>query len=178
MKTPHAGRARQALRQATIDNHQRVDDLFSCFSLTDRDSYIAFLKAHARALAALEAMTEAQAPRLPLLTQDLVALGESLPPPLATPGCEGDAFRWGVRYTMEGSRLGGAVLARRVAPDLPHAYLSAAHEKGGWIAFQHSLDNAAEQGGEPWIEEAIRGAEAAFDLFAAAAGSEKISVHG
>lgn len=159
-----------------MNSHQRVDDLFADFSLTDRDSYVAFLKTHARALAPLEALAGPQTPRLPLLARDLGELGETLPPPLDGPTPEGEAFRWGARYTLEGSRLGGAMLARQVGPGLPHAYLSAAHEKGGWVAFQQALDEAADQGGESWIEEAIRGAEAAFDLFAVAAG--KVSAHG
>ncbi|BAI98084.1 hypothetical protein Sj15T_24820 [Sphingobium sp. TA15] len=168
--TPTAGSARQALRQATMESHQRVDDLFSHFSLEDSASYAAFLKAHARALAPLEEMARPDAPRLPLLARDLADLGETLPAPLAAPPSPSDACRWGVRYTLEGSRLGGAMLARRVGPGLPRAYLSAVHEKGGWAAFQRRLDDAAAEGGEPWIDDAIRGAQAAFGLFAAAAG--------
>ncbi|WP_242125535.1 biliverdin-producing heme oxygenase [Sphingobium sp. Sx8-8] len=183
---PHAGRARQALRQATMKCHRQVDDLFSLFSLDDRSSYAAFLKAHARALAPLEAIARPDAPRLPMLRQDLAALGESMPDPLETPVGEGDAFRWGARYTLEGSRLGGAMLARQVGRDLPRAYLSAVHEKGGWIAFQQSLDAACDRGAEQgadqdggqWIDEAIRGAEAAFGLFASAARSEAAAGHG
>ncbi len=176
--TPTAGSARQALRQATMESHQRVDDLFSHFSLDDRPGYAAFLKAHARALAPLERMTRPDPPRLPLLTRDLAALGEPQPAPLAAPAPPSDAYRWGLRYTLEGSRLGGAMLARRVGPGLPRAYLSAVHEKGGWADFQRRLDEAAADGGQPWIGDAIRGAEAAFDLFAAAARGEVAPVHG
>ncbi len=177
-KTPHAGRARQALRQATMDSHRQVDDLFSRFSLDDRDDYAAFLKAHARALAPLEALAQPQAPRLPMLARDLAAMGESLPAPLESPASDGEAYRWGARYTLEGSRLGGAMLARRVAAGLPRAYLSAAHEKGGWAAFQLALDDAADRGGAQWIDGAIRGAHAAFDLFARAVRAEAETAHG
>jgi len=176
--TPHAGRARQALRQATMQCHRQVDDLFSHFSLDDRASYAAFLKAHARALAPLEDMARPDAPRLPMLAQDLAALGETLPAPLHAPASGGDAFRWGARYTLEGSRLGGAMLARQVGSGLPRSYLSAAHEKGGWVAFQQSLDIAADEGGDSWIDEAIRGAEAAFALFARAARRESAAARG
>nr|WP_254911565.1 biliverdin-producing heme oxygenase [Sphingomonas sp. CDS-1] len=179
-RTPNAGRARQALRQATMESHQRVDDLFSRFSLEERSSYAAFLKAHARALAPLEEIAQPDAPRLPMVAQDLAALDEALPTPFAIsmPMPLPDAFRWGARYTLEGSRLGGAVLARRVAPGLPHAYLSATHDKGGWADFQRTLDEAAAEGSDRWIDEAIRGAQAAFDLFATAAGDEVAIVHG
>ena len=160
-----------------MESHQRVDDLFSRFSLHHRPGYAAFLKAHARALAPLEEIARPDAPRLPGLAQDLATLGESLPAPLAAPAHASDACRWGVRYTLEGSRLGGAMLARRVGSGLPRAYLTAAHEKGGWATFQRRLDAAVAGGGEGWIDEAIRGARAAFDLFATAAG-EMAPLHG
>lgn len=178
-KTPHPGPARRTLRNATMASHQRVDDLFSRFSLEDPADYAAFLKAHARALAPLEAMARPDLPRLPMLAGDLAVLGENMPAPLPAPHrAEGEGFRWGARYALEGSRLGGAMLARRVADGLPRAYLSAAHEKGGWIAFQQRLEVAADAGGEGWIEEAIRGAEAAFGLFAAAVAGETAALHG
>lgn len=158
--------------------HQRVDDLFSRFSLDTPDSYGAFLKAHARAVAPLEAMAQPDARRLPMLAQDLDALGEAMPEALPLDHPESDAFRWGALYALEGSRLGGAMLERRVAPGLPRAYLSAVHGKGGWLSFQRSLDTAAEGRGENWISEAVRGAEAAFDLFATAATREQAVTHG
>ena len=177
-RTPSIGRVRQALRDATMANHHRVDALFSGFSLDSAAGYGAFLQAHARAVAPLEAVARPESPRLPQLTEDLAALGLPLPEPLAldTPG--GEAFRWGALYALEGSRLGGAMLERRVPPGLPRAYLSSVHGRGGWIAFQQALDAAAEEGGEQWVDDAIRGAEAAFALFAAAANGEQVAGHG
>lgn len=172
-RTPIAGRVRQALREATMANHERVDALFSHFRLDSREGYCAFLKAHARALAPLEAAARPQSPRLPKLAEDLEALGEFLPAPLLMKTQGGEPFRWGALYALEGSRLGGAMLERQVAPGLPRAYLSAVHGRGGWIAFQQSLDEAAEEGGQDWIDGAIQGAEAAFALFAAAAAAER-----
>ena len=173
---PHAGRVRQALREATMANHERVDAIFSHFSLDTRKGYSAFLKAHARALPPLEALARPGSPRLPQLVQDLEALGEFLPAPLLMPTQAGEPFRWGALYALEGSRLGGAMLERRVAPGLPRAYLSAVHDRGGWIAFQQSLDEAADGGGEDWINGAVQGAEAAFALFAAGAQAEQTDV--
>ena len=176
--TPHAGRIRQALREATMVNHQRVDELFSHFALDSSEGYGAFLKAHARALAPLEAVARPAKPRLPMLAQDLAALGESLPAPLPMESRPGEAFRWGALYALEGSRLGGAMLERRVAPGLPRAYLSSVHGRGGWVAFQQSLDAAAAEGDDAWVDGAIAGAEAAFALFAAAASTERGTTHG
>lgn len=159
-------------------NHQQVDALFSRFPLDLRPGYAAFLQAHARALTPLEAVVRPEVPRLPLLAQDLAALGLKLPEPLMLDQRDSDGFRWGARYALEGSRLGGAMLERRVAPGLPRSYLSSVHEKGGWVAFQKSLDAAAQQGGDGWIDDAISGAEAAFALFAAAAAIEQAVGHG
>jgi heme oxygenase (biliverdin-IX-beta and delta-forming) len=177
-RTSNAGRVRQALREATMVNHQRVDDLFSDFSLDSPAEYGAFLRAHARALAPLEQLARPDAPRLTRLMEDLAALGEVFPEPLAVEPEGSEAFRWGALYALEGSRLGGAMLERRVAPDLPRAYLSSVHGKGGWIAFQEALDEAADGEGEDWINGAIQGAEAAFALFAAGAAAEQVSLHG
>jgi len=171
------GRIRQALRAATMENHQRIDALFAHFSLDSEDSYRAFLRAHARALASLERVARPQAPRLALLTQDLAALGEPMPEPLPLEG-KGEAFRWGVRYALEGSRLGGAMLSRRVAPGLPKAYLSAVHEKGGWAAFQAELDAAAAQSNDVWVDGAVEGAQAALALFGAAGMCEGAASYG
>jgi len=166
------------LRIATRADHERVDALFGHFRLDDEASYRLFLKAHASAIAALEPAAQPDAARLPLLRADLDALGETMPAalPLAPPADE--AMRWGMLYALEGSRLGGAMLARQVAPGLPKAYLSAVHEKGGWVAFQQAMDAAA--GDADWEQQAIAGAQAAFALFgdAALAQSEQVSAHG
>lgn len=173
IRTPYAGRVRQALREATMAGHQRVDDLFAHFPLDTAQGYGQFLRAHARALASLEPVARPPSTRLPLLEEDLAALGEDMPDALPMQVQDGEAFRWGALYALEGSRLGGAVLERRVAQGLPRAYLSATHEKGGWIAFQQSLDEAAEDGGDEWIDNAVKGADAAFALFAAAAVADR-----
>lgn len=177
-RTSNPGHVRQVLRDAAMANHHRVDELFSNFSIDSSAGYSAFLKAHARALAPLEQMARPVAPRLPHLIEDLAALGEPLPEPLAVERQVGEAFRWGALYALEGSRLGGAMLERRVPPGLPRAYLSSVHGKGGWIAFQNALDEAADGCGEDWIDGAIKGAEAAFALFAAGAAAEQVSPHG
>ncbi len=163
---------------ATMESHRRVDALFSHFALDTQGGYRAFLRAQARALAPLERFAGPAAPRLDFLKQDLAALGTPMPHPLALAKTGGDAFRWGMLYALEGSRLGGAMLVRVVPEHQPRAYLSAVHEKGGWVAFQDQLDAAAVDGGDVWVEEAVRGAQAAFDLFAAAGRAELDAVDG
>jgi len=156
-----------------MESHQRVDDLLSHFSLASAPDYRAFLRAHARAIAALEPAAQPDSPRLALMAQDLAALGDAMPAPLPMPSTGSDGFRWGLLYALEGSRLGGAMLARQVADDLPRAYLSAVHGKGGWLAFQHQLDAAAAQGDATWLDDAIAGAQTAFAVFEAGARAER-----
>jgi heme oxygenase len=174
-RTFNADTARHALRDATRESHQRVDAVYSGFALDSAADYGIFLTAHARALGALETAARPEAPRLPLLADDLAAMDLPMPDPLAMDVGTGDGFLWGVRYALEGSRLGGAMLSRQVAPGLPKAYLSAAHGKGEWIAFQAALDSAAGDGGEGWLDDAVQGAQAAFALFAQAG---QTPVHG
>lgn len=157
-----------ALRNATMDDHRRVDAIYADFALDSREGYTAFLSAHARVLVPLEAAVAPAQPRRPLIEQDLAALGQAMPDPLPQPSKLRDGAAWGMRYALEGSRLGGAMLARQVGPGLPRAYLTAAHGKGEWIAFQRALDSAAAEGGEGWLEDAVQGARAAFALFAQA----------
>lgn len=178
MRVPDDGRTRLALREATMDDHRRVDDLFAGFSLSSSDDYAAFLKAHAMALGALEPAAKVTSPRFPLLASDLAELKENAPPSLPQPAVASEAFRWGLLYALEGSRLGGAMLARQVRADLPSAYLSAAHGKGEWKALQIDMDKAAAQGGAEWVDDAIAGARAAFTIFGQAAQAQRQSAHG
>jgi heme oxygenase len=78
--------------------HASVDATFGAYDLTDRNEYLAFLLAHARALPVVErlvmqnAMLPRTRPRSALLTADLAALGHSVPAPLVFCGCsEGQA---------------------------------------------------------------------------------------
>lgn len=176
--SPHVSGVRQALRDATNDSHRHVDAIFSAYQLELESDYSAFLTVHARALGALESVARPDSPRLPLIAADLAAMDMAMPAPLSLADPDRDGYRWGLLYALEGSRLGGAMLARQVAPGLPRAYLSAVHGKGGWVAFQQSLDQAAADGGEGWLDDAVQGAQAAFALFAAAARYEPVAAHG
>jgi heme oxygenase len=170
--------ARAALRSATAANHDAVDAAFSRFDLTDPASYGRFLTAHARALPVVEEALEACgtvpafAPRRSLLAADLAALGLPMPDPLplaAAPDSEAAAF--GALYVIEGSRLGGAMLARTVPDTLPYSYLSAVHPPGAWRALGEAMDRAGKAGGPGWLERAIAAAAATFDLYTRAAAT-------
>lgn len=157
------------LRASCAPDHDRVDALFGGYRLDQAGSYTRFLEAHARALAAAEEALSA-APELPswrrrrtLIEADLAALGRPLPPSLPLEVRGGAA--WGLLYVTEGSRLGGAMLARRVPRHLPSAYLSARHERGEWKRTLDALEARGTAEGEAWQDEALAGARAGFRLY-------------
>ncbi|MDR6786842.1 heme oxygenase [Sphingomonas sp. BE138] len=163
------------LRDATGAAHEQVDAAFGAHHLAAPAAYRAFLLAHARALPVAEAAMAALPfaatlpPRTPLLAADLADLGAALPAPLPFAPGEDAASRWGVLYVVEGSRLGGALLARQVPAGTPCRYLGAVHAPGQWRAVRAALDEAAAGQDADWTGRMIAGALATFALYAAAA---------
>ncbi len=143
-----------ALRDATSSAHERVDAAFGQYDLADRTGYAAFLRAHAEAFLPIEAALDAggaerliedwpERRRSDAIRQDLDALGEAVPTstdeeqsmPLS------DAQLAGALYVLEGSRLGGKFLARRVPEEFPRAYLDADQVAGNWRKLLDRLDS-------------------------------------
>lgn len=129
--------------------------------------------------------------RAPLVAEDLSALGVAMPAPLAfrapaetgarsharrpcdpglPPSHGEEAAAWGTLYVVEGSRLGGAMLARRVPAGWPAAYLGAVHAPGGWRAIRAAIDAAGAKRDREWREAMVAGARETFALYARAAG--------
>lgn len=163
------------LRAQTAASHEAVDAVFGVHDLDDAASYRRFLEAHARALPRAEARAAAAWPalrrRTPLLEADLRALGAAARLPVITDRAEG-AAQWGALYVVEGSRLGGGLLAKRVGPGLPVAYLSAVHEAGEWRAIRQAIDAAAAGRDQDWLGQMVAGARAVFELYETAATQE------
>ncbi|MFC5757681.1 biliverdin-producing heme oxygenase [Rhizobium sp. GCM10022189] len=170
---------RSALRAQTADCHAEVDALFGNFSLSDPGDYKAFLRAHARAVPAIESALERagiarllpdwpERRRTPLLLADIAALDDLPPRPLQQPELDDDASLWGAVYVLEGSKLGGAMLARTVPAHLPSVYLSPQGPKGSMRLFMDSLDAS----GIDDIAGAVAAARHAFALFRKAAQLE------
>lgn len=142
--------ARHALRTATAAHHERVDHAFGAFDLTTRAGYTDFLLAQAYAFLPVEAAIDVADPHVFLpdwparrrsaaLLADLQALGRE-------PEIEdlGILFRnreeiLGAIYVLEGSRLGGRMLARSVPADLPRAFI-ATNDAGMWRNLIELLD--------------------------------------
>jgi heme oxygenase len=165
--------ARAALRTATAPDHERVDAAFSRAVLSDRVSYGHFLRAQAAAhlpvedalvrggIAALVPDWDARR-RDRLLQDDLHALGLDAPAPVGDPVLKGDAALLGALYVLEGSRLGGTMLKRSVAPDLPTGFLGAM-DSAAWRELLALLDARLDTG--PERAAAIAAARAVFTLF-------------
>ena len=166
--------ARAALRRDTAPDHARLDALFGRFRLDDPADYRAFLTAHAMALPTVEqALDDAgfaalledwpRRRRADAIAADLAALGAPVPAPLAAPRLDTPAALWGAAYVVEGSRLGGALLARGVAGDLPQSYLGTPQAPGAWRKFLESLDKHIRLPQD--IAQATDTARAVFGLF-------------
>jgi len=171
---------RQRLREFGAGLHQEVDDAFSALSLESAEGYCRFLRAHAAALFSLEKTLEQngiaqflndwpQRRRSEALRADLLALGCAPVAPLASRATASAAWCWGAAYVLEGSRLGGQVLARRLQaaqPGAPMNYLGHATVAGLWPAFLQQLETQAQDCDEHELQ---RGVQEAFSLFLRAA---------
>lgn len=179
-----------ALRAATGARHALLDSGLAIgapdASLADYAAHLALLRAwltplHAWFAASTDADDRAAgqdaAARLALIDADLAEPG--MPRPIVAGAAQtawpdaagaGVAYRWGVRYVIEGSQLGGAVLYRqlqaRLAPH-PLRYLKGSEAGPGprWRAFMGAL--RAHVRTDEDIAEACAGACAAFDAILA-----------
>lgn len=177
--------ARQMLRTATATLHAEVDARFSGPFDTDKDAYRAFLTALARAVFPLESALEqgGVARLLPdwptrrrsaALGRDLEILGIAVPPPESVPMTTDEARLFGRLYVLEGSRLGGKLLARRALESADPQVRAATHYLGHgagadfWRSFLQHLEASEAVAAAP--QRTMLGAREAFGLF----GSEPV----
>jgi heme oxygenase (biliverdin-IX-beta and delta-forming) len=156
----------KSLRDGTAAAHDRVDAAFAGFDLTDRQSYAAFLRAHADVVWPLEAsLAGAQITpdwedrkRGALLKEDIAFLPSPVrPQPVEGPlfasdkldgaptfdrlGANGDLSAIaGALYVLEGSRLGGRFLARQLPAGFPRAYLDSNQPPEKWRTLLDRID--------------------------------------
>ncbi len=165
--------ARSLLRAATASAHERVDDAFGAFDLSDRDGYRAFLLAQAGPLLTTETAVDAFDPvallpdwperrRAPLIAADLADFDVSMPAPepLSLDSVEAAL---GAIYVLEGSRLGGALLARNVPMDLPGRFIRCPAAPKRWRGLIEVLDRTLVTDDQREVAESA--ARAVFDLF-------------
>jgi len=136
------------LRRSTRESHGRVDHLYGSCDLADADGYRRFLTAQAAAWVTLPAnLDEGSAARRDAILRDLESLGVAAPSPVA--GAEvPPAGSLGLRYVLEGSRLGSTVLLRELrekAPDIAKRasrYLQSSAQVDGWKSLSTTLHSS------------------------------------
>lgn len=169
--------ARMALRRLTAEAHERVDAGFGRFDLGTAGGYAAFLRAQAAAHLPVEAALDAAGAervvgdwparrRAAALRADLRALGAATPELLPAPAFDSPAAILGGVYVLEGSRLGGAMLARSVDPAFPCGFLKPG-QSPTWRALIVTLDDSLRTDED--IGVAVCAAKAVFSLFGQAA---------
>ncbi|WP_296785090.1 biliverdin-producing heme oxygenase [Variovorax sp.] len=192
---PAASAALQPLREATRELHHALD---SRLRIGGEDATLADYAEHLRALrpwlgavrsalaasgvAALEAVSRQLALRLEALELDLRDLRDLRDAPAARPAtppalpdsaalaaqATDPGFAWGLAYVVEGSRLGGSVMHRRLAPRLaphPMRYFAPVGAEDGtpahWRHFVAQLGEALRDTAA--MQSAQRGAVAGFE---------------
>lgn len=170
--------ARNTLREATREAHDRVDALFSRFDLGNRESYAEFLAVQAAAYLPIEAALDAGGiatlvadwgshRRADALRADLAALGAPTFDPIEPPTFADPPALLGGAYVLEGSRLGGKMLSRVVRVSFPREFLAAAQPPGRWRAFIETIDRLLTS--TDALERAATAALSTFDRFEQAA---------
>jgi heme oxygenase len=172
--------AQMSLRAATLANHAEVDTIFSCFDLSKPSGYRGFLRGQAAACMPIERAIDKASPeaalnwpsrrRALLLQADLVDIDDAPIDEIAPPDFPSAQAVLGGIYVLEGSRLGGAFLRRRVASDVPRRFLDAETEPGGWRNLLALLDERL--GHQMDLDTAVIAARLVFDCFASAGRHE------
>lgn len=174
------------LRAATASAHAELDHGLGLLSEgVTRARYIAFLRGSLAALEPLEKSlvlgsnldTPTYRERAPSLRADLASLGVNTGPTelTASPHVASMAARCGARYVIEGSALGGAVLARGLEPALglqgkALAYLKLYGDElpSHWRAFVAALEHWGKSATLEMRAEACNTARAVFGSYRAA----------
>ncbi len=131
------------LRELTRAEHARVDSLYSRFSLDTPSGYASFLLAQGAAYCSIEAELDRSGverwiddwparSRRDLLLADLTELGVQAPGSDWDRRLERPSEMLGAAYVLEGSRLGGRLLARQLYPGAPRRFLDAAGPPAAW----------------------------------------------
>ncbi len=168
----------------TAPAHERVDTAFSRFSLTDPVGYRLFLQAHHAVLPVCERALAASGAaglladwpsrvRAPALLADMAAVGVGPGPEVPALAPLSPAAAFGMMYVLEGSRLGGAVLARRLLTNPDERCRTASryllHGEGLrlWPNFVTAMERSPHVTQDP--QSVVASALQTFGLFAAAA---------
>ncbi|MEZ5285175.1 MAG: biliverdin-producing heme oxygenase [Vicinamibacterales bacterium] len=193
---PLAGHARllQSLRNATSSRHRALDRRLGLIDpdVLTLDRYRRFVRATSAVVLPLEPPLAAElgyvfvarsaGERAVRLLQNLAALeAEPAPPAPDVPEITDDADAFGAAYVIQGSHLGGEIIARAVTGGLglgpEHVSYLRLHDGkagGAWFRFIAALEHFGLSATPSEQVRVVRAAEATFDAFAAALDREGI----
>ncbi len=185
VEMPASGALLADLRAATAAHHDRLDMAFSGGAFRDRDGYARFLIMQALVLPSAEALLAGSREyrtlpdwdsrfRSAALAGDLARLGLPMPAPHAldvNAALPGSAA--GVAYVLEGSRLGGRLIAQKLTQagmgDMPTAFIAHGAEARHWQSFRAWLDGRPSDGA--YADAAVQAAIAVFERYIAVAAA-------
>lgn len=165
---------RRLVREATRSDHQRIDQTMSNLDFASRVDYGKFLNIQYTALSAIAGRSREQDQPdflgfLLSLVDDLQTLDCPVSPAaVSIRTAKAHSLRqWGIAYVIRGSRLGGAILRKRVPATYPTAFLDFVPDLA-WPDFLKQLDELRLTNSQAQSQ-IIRGAKQGFEAFAAAA---------
>lgn len=181
--TPAVPGALDRLRRATRERHERLDvGVAFAVDRLDAEGYAEHLRRMASVVAPVEAAIGQAVARDPalagelrarrraeLLERDLLELDHAMPSPAPVPRLDGVAAALGATYVLEGSTLGGRVLAARARAALgaaaPVRFLTAggADVPARWASTRALLVERLGDDGE--LQRATCAAVTVFDAF-------------
>lgn len=177
------GRLLADLRAATRAQHAALDLALGAELARSTAAYARFLRASLAAAAPVEAAVErVLGPEFPALRStalhaDLTALAAGPSPAVATFSIASEAEGIGAAYVIEGSALGGLVLAGKVRAalgvDAPVRYLQlrGAETAARWRWFLQRLRDVDARWSEALVASATAAASRAFSVYAEAYGA-------
>ena len=166
------------LRSETSQAHDTLDRAHDGGDFASLDDYGRFLETQARIFPAAEAYLAASpefrtlsdwADRLrsDALMADLAALGRNQPPLLSFSFEDRPGVAAGIAYVLEGSRLGGKLIARKLErgglQGAPVSFIAHGADDRFWPRFTAWL--SARDQGKAYAEDALAAANATFGLF-------------
>jgi len=168
----------ERLRAETAEAHEDLDRRHEGGQFVRMEDYGRFLEAQARIFPAAEDHLAASAEfrtlsdwserlRAQALMSDLKALGRPDPTPIAFRFHDRPGVAAGIAYVLEGSRLGGKLIARKLEQaglgDAPVAFLTQGADRRFWPSFTRWLESR--EADETYAEDAAAAARATFSLF-------------
>ena len=162
------------MKAATDEIHRELDTTLSRLDLAEPSDYRRFLQFHGRTVPAVEGALASgglgelvdgwcAARRSGAIESDLLLMGEAMPEAVSAPAICGTADLLGTAYVLEGSRLGGRVLRKRVKTGLPTRFLDDHNGSGAWPKIVAALDQRLHS--DVLLGEAKEAARRCFALF-------------